>query len=303
MKQTVLHIRTTPDFEFATTVYSHGWCSLPPFVLRRSSTLLERVFTLSSGVVILCTFAGRAGTIRARVSAKGELSSRDRAEVRALSSRCFRLDEDLAPFYKLIASDPQHRWIAERRAGRMLRGPTVFEDLVKTICTTNCSWALTTAMVTNLCRTLGEPFEGDRFAFPTPRALSDSSERVLRRTIKVGYRAPFLLELARSIDSGKLDPEQWLDPLIPAGEVYRRLRNIKGVGDYAAGTMLKLLGRYDYLGLDSWVRAQYYRLHHGGRRVKDATLAKRYHAFGRWRGLLFWLEMTRHWYDQKFPIV
>jgi len=303
MKHTVLLIRTKPDFDFTTTVYSHGWCSLPPFVLQRSSTLLERVFTLSSGVVILCTFTGRAGTIRARVSARHALSSRDRAEVRTLSSRCFRLDEDLAPFYKAIASDPQHRWIAERRAGRMLRGPTVFEDLVKTICTTNCSWALTTAMVTNLCKTLGEPFESDRFAFPTPRALAASSERVIRRTIKVGYRAPFLLELARSIDSGKLDPEQWLDPLIPVDEVYRSLRNLKGVGDYAAGTMLKLLGRYDYLGLDSWVRAQYYRLHHGGRRVKDATLAKRYQAFGRWRGLLFWLEMTRHWYDQKFPIV
>jgi len=30
---------------------------------------------------------------------------------------------------------------------------------------------------------------------------------------------------------------------------------------YAAGNLLKLIGRYDYLGLDSWVRAQWTRLH------------------------------------------
>jgi hypothetical protein len=33
---------------------------------------------------------------------------------------------------------------------------TVFEDVVKTICTTNCSWWNTKLTVTNLCRMFGE---------------------------------------------------------------------------------------------------------------------------------------------------
>jgi N-glycosylase/DNA lyase len=213
-----------------------------------------------------------------------------------------RLDEDLTPFHRMIASSPRYRWIATRRAGRLLRSPSVFEDLVKMICTTNCSWAGTSAMATNLCRTLGDRFDENQFAFPTPHALACSSEDLLRTTAKTGYRAPFLLELARSVDSGVLNPEHWRDPTLPAEDLYLQIRSIKGAGDYTAGNLLKLLGHYDYLGLDSWVRAQYYRLYHGGRKVRDSTISKRYESFGRWRGLLFWLEMTRHWYDGKFPL-
>jgi 3-methyladenine DNA glycosylase/8-oxoguanine DNA glycosylase len=45
----------------------------------------------------------------------------------------FRLDEDLSGFYELVREDDL-AWCAVG-AGRMLRAPTVFEDVVKTICT------------------------------------------------------------------------------------------------------------------------------------------------------------------------
>ncbi len=44
----------------------------------------------------------------------------------------FRLDEDLSGFYALVHKD-ELSWCA-LGAGRMLRAPTVFEDVVKTIC-------------------------------------------------------------------------------------------------------------------------------------------------------------------------
>ncbi len=60
-----------------------------------------------------------------------------------------RLDEDLSAFYAMAAADPVLAWVPNG-AGRMLRSPTVFEDLVKTICTTNCTWSATVRMVTAL---------------------------------------------------------------------------------------------------------------------------------------------------------
>ena len=42
----------------------------------------------------------------------------------------FRLDEDLSRFYELVRED-ELAWCAQG-AGRMLRAPTVFEDVVKT---------------------------------------------------------------------------------------------------------------------------------------------------------------------------
>ena len=44
----------------------------------------------------------------------------------------FRLDEDLSAFYSMVREDAELAWCAQG-AGRMLRAPTVFEDVVKTI--------------------------------------------------------------------------------------------------------------------------------------------------------------------------
>ena len=56
------------------------------------------------------------------------------------AAHVLRLDQDLSPFYLRAAEDPDLAW-ATRGAGRMLRSPTVFEDVVKTVCTTNCAWS------------------------------------------------------------------------------------------------------------------------------------------------------------------
>jgi N-glycosylase/DNA lyase len=182
----------------------------------------------------------------------------------------------------------------------MLRSPTVFEDVVKMICTTNCTWALTTLMVTNLVNLLGRRLENGWCAFPQPRAIAEASEQMLRREVKAGYRAPYLLELASRVADGSLDPESWRTSDLPTDALFEEMRKVKGVGPYAAGNIMKLIGRYDYLGLDSWVRARYYDLHRKGRRVKDSTIEMEYRRYGRWRGLVFWLEMTRSWHEEKF---
>jgi 3-methyladenine DNA glycosylase/8-oxoguanine DNA glycosylase len=183
----------------------------------------------------------------------------------------------------------------------LLRSPTVFEDVIKMICTTNCTWALTTVIVRNLVEVFGVRFDDSVRAFPTPEAIARSNESILRGTIKAGYRAPYLLEFARAAASGRINPESWRTSQGEADDLYRQILTVKGVGPYAAQNLMKLLGRYDYLALDSWVREKYAELHHRGRRVKDSAIERYYASFGQWRGLFFWLEMTRHWHDGKFP--
>ena len=76
-------------------------------------------------------------------------------------------------FYRVAAADPDLAWAAERR-GPDARAPTVFEDVVKTICTTNCAWSATVRMVTRWSSNLGEPPRGGRGrAFPTPAAMAE----------------------------------------------------------------------------------------------------------------------------------
>jgi len=208
---------------------------------------------------------------------------------------------DLRPFYRRIRDDDAFAWIARHRAGRMLRGLTFFEDAVKMILTTNCSWALTEQMNTRLIEAFSAADTHGRRDFPPPEAIADSSESFLRREVKLGYRAPFVLELSRRVARGDLEIESFRTSDTPAEELLRELRAIKGIGTYAAGNLLKLLGRFDYLGLDSWCRAKFAQKYNGGTPVDDRRIEAFYAPYEEWKGLIMWMDVTRHWYDDKFP--
>jgi N-glycosylase/DNA lyase len=184
--------------------------------------------------------------------------------------------------------------MADRLAGRILRAPTLFEDAVKVLCTTNCSWSLTKAMVTRMIAAF------DRGgAFPDAAFLASLPERRLREELKVGYRAPFLHAFAARVDSGVLDLSTWEDPSRSDTEVMELIRAEKGFGPYAAETLLRLLGHHGHLGLDSWSRRKVAELRFRGRAVTDARVARLYAPFGRFAGLAFWLDVTRDWHEGR----
>ncbi len=293
-------VRTPADFDFWRTAYSHGWCDLPPFTYDPSAHTLGRIFDSGRGRLLACTMKAAEGGITFHVSSRDPITTPERRIVLSQIRTCLRLNEDFGPFYAAARTHPNFRWIAASRAGRLLRAPTVFEDVVKMICTTNCTWALTRMMVTNLVGIAGQPAFGTSCAFPDAAAVAGLTERRLRADVKAGYRDPFLLELAERVASGKLNIEEWRTSPLPTDQLQKEIRQIKGVGPYAAENILKLLGRYDHLGLDSWVRGRFAELHCRGRRVKDSTIERHYKPYGTWRGLFFWLEMTRDWHTDKF---
>lgn len=296
-----LLLATKDDFRFWPTVQSHGWSSLPPFTADPAKRSLSRVLSLPGGLVLECTLDEVSGGVRVTCESPSPLSHEQRRALRTRLSASLRLDEDLSVFHKAIRKDPGYRWISGVRAGRLLRCPTVFEDLIKIICTTNCSWALTTLMTKNLVECLGPSTRTGSFGFPDPAAIAGCTEQFFRRNIRSGYRSPYLIELAESVASGRIAPERWRLPGQQADQIRTELLTIKGVGHYAAENILRLLGHYEYTGLDSWVRSRYYSIYHRGRRVSDRTINARYKRFGRWGGLVLWLEMTRSWYEEKGP--
>ena len=90
--------------------------------------------------VILAAVDGRAHTVRVSEGRRGYALVDGAPEALDVVRHMLRLDEDLSRFYAMVADDDQLAW-AKRGAGRMLRSPTVFEDVVKTVCTTNCAWS------------------------------------------------------------------------------------------------------------------------------------------------------------------
>ena len=178
-----------------------------------------------------------------------------------------------------------------------MRSPTVFEDLIKTVCTTNCSWTLTKIMTKNLVEKLGEKTADGKAAFPSVEKMAKMDEKFFREEIRAGYRAPYFVEMTNRIAAGEINPENWLDSDLPTIELKKQIKEIKGVGDYAAENLLKLVGRYDGgLALDSWIRAQFYRKHNSETKCEDAQIENFYEKFGTWRGLVVWCDMTERWF-------
>ena len=294
-----IRLHTPADFHFWHTVYSHGWSDLPPFRVDPVARSLSRVFVLASGRIVPCTCTGLPRALRYTLPQSDVLNADERRELVQQIRTVFRLDEDMSLFHREARRYPAYRWISLARAGRLLRAPTMFEDAVKMICTTNCTWALTTIMVKALVGTFGAS-RGSDIAFPDPASLAGSTELRLRKECSTGYRARALLELAEKVASGSLPIEGWRTSSQTTAELFTEMCTVRGIGPYAAGNLLKLVGRYEHLGLDSWVRGKWYSLHTRGRKVSDRTIEKFYAPFGSWRGLFIWLEMTREWHDEKF---
>jgi 3-methyladenine DNA glycosylase/8-oxoguanine DNA glycosylase len=274
---------------------SHGVATLAPARVDTSRWVLETTLDVAGAVRTVAVAPGAAGTLA--VHAQGPaLPAGMKAALLAIVRHVLALDEDLSGFYELAVKDPELTWAASG-AGRMLRSPTVFEDVVKTVCTTNCAWSATVRMTDALVSELGAPAPDGRRTFPSPAAMADAGPAFYRDVARAGYRGDYLLRLARDVADGRLDLEVLADPGLDDAEVEKRLLDLPGVGPYAAAhVMLTSLGRYGRFVLDSWTRPTYARLR--GRPTSDAAITKRFRRYGRYAGLAFWLFCTKDWVDE-----
>jgi len=304
-------VQVPKPFDLELAVRSHGWYDLAPWRWDAERRVISRPLALAGGQVALVEAAERAepgGGLAVRVTARGRLAAAAAEEARRALRTALGLDEDLGPFWDRIRGlEPDRRrlklpdlgWAAERGAGRLLRSPAVFEDVVKMLCTTNCSWALTRAMVGNLVSRLGAEGPHGTRAFPGPEALARRPERFFREQVRAGYRSPWLRAIARDVASGRLDVEAWREPALPTGELRERIRALPGFGPYATEGLLRLLGRHGHLGLDSWTRARLAELRGLRRLPRDERVARWYAPYGEWAGLAMWLEVTADWFGDR----
>ncbi len=278
--------------DFARTIASHGVAELPPNRVDLLGRTLETTLPTARGARTV-SITARGKKLRIEGSADPRLTR--------TVAHMFRLDEDLSGFYELVRDDDL-AWCA-LGAGRMLRAPTVFEDVVKTICTTNTAWSGTRKMTTALVDNLGVEAPGGAHAFPTPEAMAEADEAFYREVIRAGYRGPYLKTLAADVAEGRIDLEELNDPDLPDEEVAARLLALPGVGPYAAAhVMLTSLARYSRLVLDSWTRPTYARLAGARGALKDSTIERRFKRYGEWSGLAFWLYLTRSWVEDGLPV-
>jgi len=208
----------------------------------------------------------------------------------------FRADENLTDFWRLCRADPLLRRCAEARAGALLRSATVFEDVVKTLCTTNCHWRNTKSMVGRLCTELGRRCGdssdgGAQFTFPTPEVIVTANAAKLSSS-GLGYRASYVQEFARTVLDGRVSFDEWIRIENPL-DLRRKVMEIRGIGPYGANHIAMLLSRYDFVPCDSEVCA-YLGFPPGTDPKKlERAIERRYRRWGKYAFLAFKFERMR----------
>ena len=299
MKINTTHLTLHPQgpFHFAATAYSHGWVVLLPNRWDAQKQILQRTERLPDGKVVRLTVRG-AGTvsqpeIRIVVEHPGTLSAGAQKTLLEMVGHMFRVDEAFHDFYELCRRKGGRWEKLGQGLGRLLRSPGLFEDIVKTLCTTNIQWGGTKRMVEGLVEAYGDSFAGDptHKAFPTAEAIASVPLEDFTATVRLGYRAEYVHTLAWRIVNGELDLPSFWDRAITTPEMKKRLLAVKGVGNYAAATLLMLLGRYDELAVDSVFRQFVAKKYFPNAQPTDAETQQVYADWGEWKYLAYWFDV------------
>jgi 3-methyladenine DNA glycosylase/8-oxoguanine DNA glycosylase len=289
--KTNLTVQTPPGFNFRSVIDSHGWVQLVPFGYDQAvPDTLRYTLGLRHDRAVTLSLQSRDGGVSAAVDC--QLSEAERENVRSSVRQMLGLDIDLSEFYERIAGESRYAWVQGRGAGRLLAAPTAWEDLVKTLLTTNVSWTNTVSMVSRLVR-YGTSASDGSFAFPTPAQLLTYDPDTLNADVRTGYRIKSLYQLAKDIVAGEIDVESWRDPSLDSADLYKQITALHGFGAYAAGSVLRLWGHFDYLGLDSVARSTFSEQFCEGGPTTDAEIIAHYAPYDRWRGLVLWMDVIR----------
>jgi len=269
-------------FSLEKTVMSHGWVMLEPYSWTQQ--ILSGVTNLGGKSV---SFSIRE--TKFSILAEAECDRSREAELRAALRYALNLDFPLEKFAELAArvGRKELSLMAHDGWGRLLRSTSIWEDAAKTLLTTNCNWNRTREMTKNLCNLYRSNCADNKPPFPLPGQISKNPE--LLDEAGLGYRAPYLLELARRINVGDICFDSFDRKLARnKSKAESCIREIRGFGPYAANHLLVLLGWHDCLVIDSDV-VKYLGLKRSqnGRLPSDSGL---YREFGEFRFTAYIIE-------------
>jgi len=158
-------------------VRSHGWIQMTPFAETDNHGMTYTI-RLSTGKVL--RFEVDAADLGLLVRTSTDLSADEQGKLSQSIHWMLALEQDFSEFYELARGEPRLAKMVERQAGRVLRSPTLFEDVIRTILTTNTLWKHTLRMCRELTTRYGEmpPGNPELHAFPTPERLAAVARQI-----------------------------------------------------------------------------------------------------------------------------
>lgn len=293
---TVLTIATPKDFNLARDVCSYGYFLLAPNHWDVDKQRMLRVLEFESSPS-LCTIDQQTDRIRARFDRSLDRTEQSSARSQITRMLCLNTTaSEIKAFHKV---DP--RW-KKSGVGRLVRSPTLFEDVIKTVTSCNVTWPSTVNMNRRLCEVCGRKSASGVPGFPTAKKLARTRIGTLRGRCRVGYRDQRIIDLAKLFAKKHIN-EPWLQHEGTDDEVFKFLITLPGIGPYAAGNIMQLMGRYSRLALDTES------IRHAkkvlGMSGTDTQLMKKlkahYEPFGEHKFRSYWFELWDFYQSKAGP--
>jgi len=280
-----LRLAAPPRFHLESVVRAHGWWNLSPFRWDEDAGVIATAAEIGGHPTDLSISQPSTGEVA--VEWTGPAGERI---IAAVATRILMLEADFSEFQRRCARRKRMRHVAEDGLGRMLSSPTLWEDVVKVLCTTNVNWGGTRGMTDRLVKSFGARTPHGHRCFPGAERLAKARPATLAKKARLGYRAGPLSEMARAIVAGDLDLAEWEDGALATDELLGKILAIKGLGPYAAASILALVQRYDFLPVDSAFMSHVTATHFEGERPARARAERVYRSWGRWKYLAYWFE-------------
>ncbi len=169
----------------------------------------------------------------------------------------FDLNRDYATIKQSLGkmNNPLHLAVTEKSGIRLLQQDT-WETLISFIISQNKHITHIKKLIEDLSKAYGTyigTVEGEKYySFPTVEQLSHAEDEDLR-ALKVGFRAPYIVDAYKKVIDGEVDMDALI--YIPIEDAKKELMKIKGVGPKVADCVL-LFGarRYEVFPVDVWVK-------------------------------------------------
>jgi len=181
----------------------------------------------------------------------------------------FSLDHDLPAIERALRRDPRLHPALDAYPGLRLLRQDPWECSAAFILSIASNIPRISGNIADLARVYGEPSRLgslESSGFPGPRELVDEGE--LRR-LRLGFRAPYLVQSARLARGGLLEEIECL----PYDEAKDALMVMPGVAEKVADCILLFAyGRLNAFPVDTWIRKVMTDLYFGGRRRPDPAI-------------------------------
>jgi 3-methyladenine DNA glycosylase/8-oxoguanine DNA glycosylase len=287
-------LRPRAPYDFSLSVHKpSGWPLFTQFEEFSGGNLWTALHVDGTLVGLRMSSEGSMGKPLVRMDAftKRRLTSKERDGLISLIGRKLSSGENLMEFYRMAARDPILKHTIKDLYGMQdTDSDSLFSAALLAVSLQMAPMERSDQMMECMIKRYGESavFDGKRIGtWPTPERMARLSAGELKRKCKLGYRAKYIVAIAKILAKGGFPSIDELKSMKPK-DAKKKLMELPGIGDYSADIISPHGGfPIDVWSADVFGKLFYGREPKGGRDAIEKIKAEGIRRWGRWSWMAF----------------